>query len=410
MWIRRYNPLQTMRTLFRLLCVLPTLSLVLCAAVTTEMQGAASELARQIASITGPGTVTLQIKNASSLSAAEVAEVRRAIEKQLRDSGLQFRNSGESAADVNILLSENIRGLLFIAEVQQGAQRNVAMVPVARDHSALNRQIAFAQNLKSTLLVSRPEPILDVTAITSSSGANLAVLTPDAVLMLGTGASKLEVQQSLPVVHGNPFPRDIRGRLVPTRDHLFDAYLPGLVCSSSTTAPIALNCRASDDPWPLGAQSGFYNSARNYFTGVLVPGLGKPVPTFYSAASLPRPSYTLWLFAAVDGQIYALDGVNQQKLGSVTRDWGSDIASVRSSCGLGTQVLVTSSGDDNIKDTVRAFEIADREPTESTNPWMANGPVTALWPSIEGQSAIAVVHNLQTGNYDAYSLSITCNQ
>ena len=35
--------------------------------------------------------------------------------------------------------------------------------------------------------------------------------------------------------------------------------------------------------------SAFYNSARNYFTGVVTPSVGVDLPPFYAAALIPRP-------------------------------------------------------------------------------------------------------------------------
>jgi hypothetical protein len=59
---------------------------------------------------------------------------------------------------------------------------------------------------------------------------------------------------------------------------------------------------------------------------------------------------------------------------------------------------------------VRAFEIPDREPVEVGPAAEFPGPVTALWPSAEGRSAIAVAKNLKTGRFDAFELAITCGQ
>jgi len=86
--------------------------------------------------------------------------------------------------------------------------------------------------------------------------------------------------------------RDPRAVLVASTDGgSFTAYLPGTQCIGSYSLPLAnpganswsVRCHASDDPWPV-YQSGdasnatplkaFYNSARNYFTGIVTPGIG----------------------------------------------------------------------------------------------------------------------------------------
>ena len=86
----------------------------------------------------------------------------------------------------------------------------------------------------------------------------------------------------------------------------------------------------------------FFAPTRNFFTGALTPGVGKftTVPKFYSAALLPREKYTLWLFAAIDGQVHMVDGVSDQ---AARLGWGSDLTSVKTACGAGWQVLAASS-------------------------------------------------------------------
>ena len=178
---------------------------------------------------------------------------------------------------------------------------------------------------------------------------------------------------------------------------------------SSTGTPITMTCRDTDDPWPIGGQKAFFNSARNYFTGILAPGIGTQLPPFFSAATLPRANYTLWLFNGVDGQVRAYDSVELRTIPNA-RNWGSDMISLRSNCGLGTQLLVSMAGDDTVADSLHAYEIVDREPNEVASQLGMDGPITALWQSADASSATAVVHNLQTGQYDAYNITIACNQ
>src|SRR5881397_2985521 len=118
--------------------------------------------------------------------------------------------------------------------------------------------------------------------------------------------------------------------------------------------------------WAYTGCRGFAGSRSNYCqshipnTGAVAPPLGaqNSVPAFYSAAFVPREKYTLWLFAAIYGQVHLVDGMRDQvaaKLG-----WGSDIATVHSTCGSGWQVLANTSSNAAI-DTVQAFEFPDRE-------------------------------------------------
>ena len=108
-----------------------------------------------------------------------------------------------------------------------------------------------------------------------------------------------------------------------------------------------MTCFESNDPWPIGAdlfsQSASFTSSRNFFSGTLSAGTGTQTraPAFYSAAAVPREQSTWWLLAAVDGKVHLLDGVTDQVMEKLK--WGSDIASLRSGCGSGWQVLATAS-------------------------------------------------------------------
>jgi hypothetical protein len=106
--------------------------------------------------------------------------------------------------------------------------------------------------------------------------------------------------------------------------------------------------------------------------------------------------------------VHLVDGVND--VGIRARDWGSDVAAVKSACGAQTQLLATGNGDGDTPEVVRAFEIPDREPVEVARPLEFEGPITALWTASNGNSATAVVRNLKTGKYDAFELGITCGQ
>jgi hypothetical protein len=158
-------------------------------------------------------------------------------------------------------------------------------------------------------------------------------------------------------------------------------------------------------PPPL---SGFFTPTRNYFTGVLSPAIGKfsTVSKFYSAASVAREKYTLWMFAAVDGKVHLVDGMNDQ---TSSFAWGSDIAALKTVCGAGSQVLATTAGD-QAQDSVRAYEFPDRDPVAVSAAVDLPGPVSALWTEARGDTVVAVAKNRETGSYEAFRLVLACGQ
>jgi hypothetical protein len=371
------------------------------------------QLARKVAAVTGPGAVSLDLVNRSSLSQADVEEIRRELTTELDTVGVRSVGADQAAAAVHITLSETLQNYVWVAEITQGnGEASVVMVAAPRSGAGLLEHTATPLTVHKTLLWTEDNRILDA-ALLNTNPQRMVVIDAESIVLLTFQDSRWRVEQSLPITHLHAWPRDLRGRLALRKDHLFDAYLPGVFCRSTTTAPLAMNCFESDDPWPLeinpSALSAFFAPARNFFTGALSPGIDKQttVPAFYSAARIPRDKYNLWIFAAVDGQVHLVDGVTDQaaaKLG-----WGGDLASVRTGCGVGWQVLVTRNGD-SASDTVTAFEIADREPAAMSQPAEFNGKITALWADSDETSAIAVDQNSQTGKYEAYRVSIICNQ
>jgi hypothetical protein len=393
------------------LCALFALVLAFCVPAMAQWTEPIARLAREIAAITGPGTVSLAIRNISSLPADQVPAIQRDLQHQLAAAGVRVVNATSAAGEVKITLSENAQGYVWVAEVQQGAERKVAMVTAPRPQSVTPARNGPSVVIRKTPLWTQDAPILDIAVLTAGD-PHMIVLDPAGVSLYKMSGGRWTAEQQLPIPRTRTWPRDLRGRLTTARDHLFDAYLPGMVCASTPTPPLSLNCRAGDDPWPLTAgQTAIFGASRNFFTGVVTPGIGKTtsVPAFYSAAALARPNYTLWVFARTDGSVHLMDGVNDVAV-RAARDWGSDLAAVKSSCGAGTQLLVSGAGDGEAADAVRAFEIPDREPVEVGPAVEFGGPVTALWPSADGRSAIAVTKNLKTGRFDAFELAITCGQ
>jgi hypothetical protein len=389
------------------------LTLLSVSSMAAEWTSPEEQLARKVAGATGPGAVALEITNRSSLTRTEFDEIRRGLTTQLAYLGLRFVNADQAAGSVKITLSEDLQNYVWVAEVHQGnSESSVAMVSIPRLATSAVIHDNAGLTVRKTLLWTQDNKILDA-AVLDGNPSHLAVLSADNLGLYGYRDGRWQPEQSLPIPHSRPWPRDLRGRLILRQDHLFDAHLPGVFCQSTTTAPLALTCRESDDPWPVGNDqfrlSAFFASTRNFFTGVLVPGVGRQTtaPAFYSAATLPREKYTLALFAGVDGQVHMLDGITDRTAGNI--GWGSDIASVHTECGPGWQVLATQSGA-GPGDTVRAYEVPDREPVLVSQALDFSGSITAMWAESNGNTAVAVSRNGETGKYEAYRLTIACGQ
>jgi len=399
------------------LCIFPQ------ASFSADWHQLTDQLAPKITAVTGPGVVALEIENHSSISAADVEQVRSELKSALSTAGIKIWQPDQASATIRITLSENLQNYVWVAEIQQAAEeRSLLIVSAPRPASSVGGQNARPLTLQATRLISRAEPILDV-AVIEGNPRRLLVLGRDSVTIYEFTANRWLQGQSVAITHDKPMPRDPRGRIFLRKDHLFDLYLPGVGCRSGNAWPLTMNCTASDDPWSLAAgplqsapESGslepglsvFFSPARNFFTGALVPGIGKQksAPPFYSAAPVPRDKYVLWLFAGIDGQLHILDGINQQNAPKI--EWGSEIASVHTACRSGWEVLATLPGDPG-QDTIQVFEFPDRGPVEVSQKIELPGDLTALWAGQNSESAAAVVRNNETGNYEAMLLNLTCN-
>jgi hypothetical protein len=371
-----------------------------------------SQLAEKITAATGPGVIALEITNRSSISFSDVEAIRRALVSDLAASGIRVWDPDQAAAVIKLTFSENLQNYIWVAEIQQGTNEpGVIMIAVPRPESAPTAQNAPPLVLRLTPLISSPEPILDV-AFLEGSPKRILALGAGAVTIYDSKDNRWLETQRLAIPHTNPFPRDPRGRIILRNDRPFDLYLPGLACHSIDTSPLAMNCAQSDDPWPLQthdfAVAAFFSPNRNFFTGALAPGIvkQKATPPFYSAAAIPKDKYALWIFAGVDGQLYLLDGINQQTAPKI--HWGSDIAGIHAECRPGWQLLATAPTDDEI-DTLQAFEFPDREPVAISQKLNTKGAVTALWTAQEGKTAVAVYRDSESGNYEAVQLNLDCS-
>jgi hypothetical protein len=385
-----------------------------------------ADLAKQIAGIAGPGPVKLTIQNQSSLSSEELPAIRQMLERDLRGYGVLV-SPADGATLIRVTLSENTTGGLWVAEIQEGKEVRVAMVHVDLG-TAARTQAGTGITLRKTLVWQQREPVLDVLPLQVGAIRRMVVLEPERIESYVMSAGGWTKEQQVEIAHTQPFPRDMRGRLIIGQENLFDAYLPGALClGAESNGALTVSCADNDDPWPLATpgslsdhdggsntvlQKAFYNAMRNYFTGVLAPGFGMQLQPFYSAAAISRLSGVAELFSGVDGKVVIIEN-NTMKAIAGARDWGSDLATIHSGCGSGVQVLVSGSGT-TAADSVRAYEIPGREAEPVSAPLALDGPVMAMWPSSDGTSATVVVQTSATGQaqsmqYEVYSVSALCN-
>lgn len=379
------------------------------AQTSTEWDQPAASLAKQISGILGPGQARFSIRNISSIPNDALPAIRKLIERDLKAHGVTIAGE-ESANAIRVTLSENAHERLWVGEITEGNVTQVAMVEAGAGVEKREASIGGVTLRLQTILVSR-EPVLS--ALETANG--LVVLEPEQIVLYTRGASGWSVQSRASIGSRRSLTRDPRGILIPDASSAgFDAWLAGTECTGadavgSSPNDWTVNCRQSDDPWPIVQASwkAFYNSARNYFTGVITPSLGTDIPAFYTAASIPRPGGGVAFVAGnIDGKVAAIENGSIKAIAG-TRDWGSDFAAINSGCGAGTQIVASGSGA-AVGDSLRAYEIPALEAIPVSNPLELSGTVTALEMAPDEKSAFAVVKTV-TNQYEVDRVTALCN-
>ncbi|HET9283916.1 MAG TPA: hypothetical protein VFR24_18360, partial [Candidatus Angelobacter sp.] len=91
--------------------------------------------------------------------------------------------------------------------------------------------------------------------------------------------------------------------------------------------------------------------------------------------------------------------------------WGSTVAAVHSNCGSGWQLLASSPSDTIRPDSVQAIEIAGHEALPVSAPVDLSGDVEALWTAGNYNQVVnGVMHSQANGKYEAFTLTVICNQ
>ncbi len=369
---------------------------------------AVARLANRIGSIAGSqGTISIIVKNSSSLTDADVAAVSQALQVELKR--LRFSVVAESSAQTHALvtLSEGAEGYVWVAQMQNTDAERLAMVTVQRTNGITSGPLpVIARNL----VWEQPDPFLDfewhevLGGITSTTTA----LEPGFVTQhfFGRTDSSTPLRDLLQPASALKVTRDLRGEFIDTPTGNGRALVSGTLCVSSTSWVCG---EPPGGVWPLWhGIGGHYVQGRNYFTGLdFGQGMAKAkqIP-FYSISFLELDHGQFWITTELDGKARLYQGDPP----AVFSGWGDDIATIKTGCDRQWQVLVTGTGDWMQPDHIQIYEIKDRQATLVGQPLEFPGPILALWPSTDMRSARVVSRNLQTGMYEASIVSVTCSE
>ncbi len=370
------------------------------------LPAAAQDFVQQILVRSGsPSAVAVTFQNIPGLASDGQEAAQNAILTAFRSANVRIVKPEQAAVQVQISFSDSWQANLWIATVQQGSSSHVVIKKIARLQRTADAPPPLL-TLRKITVWQQDEPILDF----FQDNQNLLILEPGQVSIYANDSGQWRPRQTLGIPHQRQWPRDLRGRLQVRGGHI-EAFLPGTRCTGSISPP-ALDCRASDDPWSIEeGLIGFFSPQRNFFTGLLSgQNGGASVGPFFAGASWQNGSQRMWLFTGTDGRTRLF----QNDLGSPAATytgWGSSVAAVHSICGSGWQLLSSSARDMVQPDSVQAMEITGREALPVSAAVEFSGPVEALWQAGNyNQIVNGVVQSLATGKYEAFTLTVICNQ
>ena len=364
-------------------------TLMVSLAQAQSMGEAASQLAARIYSLLQHrATVSLEFQNLTALPPAESSNFRSALEEELRKVGLEMTTAAQPETRLRVTISENVRGLLFVAVVTSADNQQVAMLPwTAPPPAAVKPRVKISMQP----IREQPEAVLDILLL--DSGSQLLVLSASKLSSYRLVNGKWTPAEVAGVSWVRPLPRDPHGRLEsgPTG---FRVYVPGTTCSGTWQPELKVTCAPGNEAWPVNPRDPAFAvrwvTDRNLMESDGVKG------AFYTGSAA-------WLLTG-DGRI--VDRAGEPLAGA--DGWGSELASIENPCSSGWMVLASKAGDGDARDRVQAYEIAEGRMVAASEPITLEGSVTALWPAETLAQATLVIRNSKTGNYEASRLGVAC--
>jgi hypothetical protein len=302
---------------------------------------------------------------------------------------------------------------LWIADFENDGAHEALMTPFERV-SFDSKPWASRTHIDRELVFSGNSQILDFGCTNPPAAkecGKVVVLYTDGVVLMDSDQGFPRVAIS----HESAWPRDVRGRLeISGAD--FRARVENVECSGNITRVQASKCAPINDSWIFkGAGQmtvAFLAPSGNWFqwAAAVTSNTTKiSREPFFSLAALEIVGEPAWISTGTKGDTRLVSGKNGNILGA-TSAWGSELATVKTDCGTGWQILSTSKRDRTELDSIAVYEWAGSEFRSLSDPLELDGTVVAMWAAENGGPARAVVHNLKTGNYEAYLLKVGCSQ
>lgn len=315
--------------------------------IPPEWGKALSSLADKIAAGANPAkTLSLDLRNISSLNDREVDGVQQMFVADLSNLGLKITKKAPADAQLQVTLSESADAYVWVAEIHRGETSDVVMVSAER---GANKKPSTKQPwlaLQRKLIWEQDTRILDFGLVPDAGvegDSILVILEPDKIAFYDNRAGDWQINRGIDISHGRPVQRDVRGRI---DRQAGKAELPGSECTGNFQRPETVTC--------------------------------------------------LSVAATKDGALLSVRGEHSE-----------DRAVLAPNCGVDDPVLASGSGDWTESDFIQIYEGSHQRGAVSQQIQFA-GPVLALWASEDGKTGRVVSRNLKTGAYEASIVSVSC--
>jgi hypothetical protein len=312
--------------------------------------------------------ISMQARALAPVPAGE----RDRVERGLRETLARNVAPAGASAQLRVTVSAAMAHRVLVAEFVRGEESAIMMAEYETSDAA-SRPMRARPVLERTLLWEQDERILDA-AVVPGQGDFWVLDTGGLTLRNRQGEAIRETRLRR---NGDPWPRDVRGRLQMVAGGEPRAWLPG----------------SGAGAWPVASGFEAMPSGENEFSA---GGGGR----FFTAARISGSAVVL---AGVDGRM------RWSEAGAAAREidglWGTEVAALANPCGGGA-VVIASSRDGQ---SLGVYEPAPRALRAAGEVMTLPGTLSALWPAEGDTSATAVVRTA-AGRYAAYRVSAGCNR
>jgi hypothetical protein len=324
-------------------------------ALPTAWSDGVKGLTEKIAAAVKPArAISLEVKNISSLSVTDVEAIQKGIEADLSSHGLRI---GSADADVEVTISENADGYVWVAEtrrnIRQETSTKVAIVSVPKTTLNPANDKGASLVLSKRLIWEQPTQFLDFLVFerpTTVMSSDLVVLEPERLVYYRSTSSQWQPLREIPFPHLGYANRTFHGRI----DTGFQkVWGPGGECSGDLTDPDKVKCSSN--------------------TTILAGA--------HVAVKIP------------DHETYQAEVLSER-------------------CGEKSVALVSGNGDWTQPDSLQGYlfnDVVRPDAVPAGGSIGFDGPIMSILAD-DRESVRLIVRNLKTGNYEGYVVTATCSQ